>query len=167
VTQATVGDGPVKVETNSAYGDDQKQAVKVFLGLVYAVLALSVLIALLTIANAVGLAVHERTRELGLLRAVGQTAAQLRSMVRWDAAIVAAFGCLLGLAVGTYAGWAVVKAAISAGKSLGPVAVTVVSVPPTQLIVALVVGVCAGILAVLRPARRAGRLDVLAAIASE
>lgn len=167
VTRATAGDGPVKVETNRAFGDDQKQAVKVFLGLVYAVLTLSVLIALLTIANAVSLAVYERTRELGLLRAVGQTAAQLRSMVRWEAAIVAAFGCLLGLAVGTYAGWAVVRAAISAGKSLGPVAVTAVSVPPAQLIVTLVVGVCAGILAVLRPARRAGRLDVITAIANE
>lgn len=167
VTQAVGGQGLAKVQTAGAYGDDQKQAVQVFLGLVYAVLALSVLIALLTIANAVGLAVHERTRELGLLRAVGQTAAQLRSMVRWEAAIVAAFGCLLGLAAGTFVGWAVVKAAIGSGRSLGPVAVTAVSVPPAQLIVAIVVGVLAGILAVVRPARRAGRLDVLAAIANE
>lgn len=167
LTQATARHGSIKVEANSAYGNDQKQAVKVFLGLVYAVLALSVLIALLTIANAVGLAVHERSRELGLLRAVGQTPAQLRSMVRWDAAIVAAFGCLLGLAIGTYVGWAVVEAAIGAGKSLGPVAITAVSVPPTQLIAALAAGICAGILAVVRPARRAGRLDVLTAIANE
>jgi uncharacterized protein YbjT (DUF2867 family) len=121
--------------------------------LVYAVLTLTVLIALMTIANAVSLAVHERTRELGLLRAIGQTRAQLRSMVRWDATIAAAFGCLLGLVVGTFTGWSVVRAAAAAGKSLGPVAITSVTVPAAQLVIVLVAGTAAGY---SRPAARPG-----------
>jgi putative ABC transport system permease protein len=167
VQHAATGQGPAKAETAAAYGSGQKQAVQVFLGLVYAVLTLAILIALMTIANAVSLAVHERTRELGLLRAVGQTRAQLRSMVRWDATIVAAFGCLLGLAVGTFIGWSVVRAAADAGKSLGPVAITAVTVPAAQLVIVLVAGIAAGVLAARRPARRAARLDVLAAIVTE
>ncbi|HEX9540098.1 MAG TPA: FtsX-like permease family protein [Streptosporangiaceae bacterium] len=130
-------------------------------------LTLAVLIALMTIANAVSLAVHKRTRELGLLRAVGQTRAQLRSMIRWDATIVAAFGCLLGLALGTFTGWSVVRAAAGASQSLGPVAITAVTVPAAQLAIVLVAGIAAGVLAARRPARRAARLDVLAAITTE
>ncbi len=86
--------------------------------------------------------------------------------VRWHATIVAAFGCVLGLATGTFTGWSVVRAA-AACKSLGPVAITAVTVPAAQLVIVLVAGTAAGALAARRPARRAARLDVLTAIATQ
>ena len=130
------------------------------LTLVYALLALAVLIALLGIANTLTLAIHERTRELGLLRAVGQTRAQLRAMVRWESVLVAAFGTAGGLALGGFLGWVLVKASDGAGdQRLRPAAAAVWCVA--------LVGLAAGAVAGLRPARRAARLDVLRAIATE
>src|SRR5207244_13536797 len=105
------------------------------------------------------LSIHERTRELGLLRAVGQTRGQLRSMVRWEAVILSSFGAVGGLGVGVFLGWALVRAA-STSQGLGTF-----SVPAAQLPVVLVLGAAVGVLAGLRPARRAARLRVLEAIA--
>ncbi|MEI2653545.1 MAG: FtsX-like permease family protein, partial [Microthrixaceae bacterium] len=76
------------------------------LGLFYAMLALAIVIALLGIANTLALSIFERTRELGLLRAVGMDRSQLRSAIRWEAIIIAVLGATLGLAVGTFFGWA-------------------------------------------------------------
>jgi putative ABC transport system permease protein len=132
------------------------------LTLVYALLALAVLIALLGIANTLTLAIHERTRELGLLRAVGQTRAQLRAMVRWESVLVAAFGTAGGLALGAFLGWVLVEASDGASDSAFAFAI-----PPVRLVVVALVGLAAGALAGLRPARRAARLDVLRAIATE
>lgn len=124
------------------------------------VLALAVVIALLGIANTLTLAVHERTRELGLLRAVGQTRGRLRAMVRWESVLVAAFGTAGGLGLGAFLGWVLVKASDSAGTSA-------FALPLLQLTVVALVGLLAGAVAGLRPARRAARLDVLRAIATE
>jgi putative ABC transport system permease protein len=128
------------------------------LGIVYVLLVLAILIALMGIANTLALSVHERRRELGLLRAVGQTRRQVRAMLRGEAFLVAAFGTLGGIGLGVFLGWALVGAA--------GVETARLTVPVGQLAVVLVAGAVAGLLAGIRPARRAARLDVLAAIAS-
>jgi putative ABC transport system permease protein len=128
--------------------------------LIYVMLVLAIIIALLGIANTLALSLHERIRELGLLRAVGQTRRQVRSMVRGESVIIALFGTLTGVVLGVFLGWALVKAAASEG-------VGTFSAAPVQLVVVAVVGGLAGVLAARRPAKRAARLDVLAAIATD
>ncbi|WP_330284559.1 ABC transporter permease [Streptomyces sp. NBC_00588] len=154
--------GNPEVQTRDDYAQSSAGGIDMMLTLVYALLALAVLIALLGIANTLTLAVHERTRELGLLRAVGQTRSQLRAMVRWESVLVAAFGTVGGLGLGAFLGWVLVKA--SDGASDSPFAF---AIPPVQLVIVALVGLAAGALAGLRPARRAARLDVLRAIATE
>ncbi|MCX5259306.1 ABC transporter permease [Streptomyces canus] len=154
--------GDPEVQTRDEYAQSSAGGIDMMLTLVYALLALAVLIALLGIANTLTLAIHERTRELGLLRAVGQTRSQLRAMVRWESVLVAAFGTVGGLALGAFLGWVLVEASDGASDSAFAFAM-----PPVQLAVVALVGVAAGALAGLRPARRAARLDVLRAIATE
>ncbi|WP_371649381.1 ABC transporter permease [Streptomyces mirabilis] len=154
--------GNPQVQTRDEYARSSAGGIDMMLTLVYALLALAVLIALLGIANTLTLAIHERTRELGLLRAVGQTRAQLRAMVRWESVLVAAFGTAGGLALGAFLGWVLVEASDGASDSAFAFAI-----PPVRLVVVALVGLAAGALAGLRPARRAARLDVLRAIATE
>ncbi|MET7617305.1 FtsX-like permease family protein [Streptomyces sp. NPDC005408] len=154
--------GNPEVQTRGEYAQSAAGAIDMMLTLVYALLALAVVIALLGIANTLTLAIHERTRELGLLRAVGQTRRQLRSMVRYESVLVAAFGTAGGLALGGLLGWVLVKASEGAGDTAFAFAV-----PPVQLLVVAMVGLVAGAVAGWRPARRAARLDVLRAIATE
>jgi putative ABC transport system permease protein len=154
--------GNPEVQTRDEYAQSSAGGIDMMLTLVYALLALAVLIALLGIANTLTLAIHERTRELGLLRAVGQTRAQLRAMVRWESVLVAAFGTAGGLALGAFLGWVLVEASDGASDSAFAFAI-----PPVRLVVVALVGLAAGALAGLRPARRAARLDVLRAIATE
>jgi putative ABC transport system permease protein len=149
--------GNPKVLDRAQYRKNAAGAVNTILAFIYVMLVLAIVIALLGIANTLSLSVHERTRELGMLRAVGQTRGQTRSMVRWESAIIAVFGALGGIILGAFLGWAIVRASSSA--TLG-----VFSIPPTQLVVFLVVGGLAGVLAGIRPARRAARLNILAAI---
>ncbi|MPY93740.1 MAG: FtsX-like permease family protein [Acidimicrobiia bacterium] len=143
------------------YIDTVASGVDQMLTVVYAMLGLAILIALMGIANTLALSIHERTRELGLLRAVGQTRAQLRAMVRWESVIIALFGTVGGLGLGVFLGWALVKAA---GTEEGLAAF---AIPTTALVVLLALGALAGVLAGVRPARRAAKLDVLGAIAGE
>ncbi|MBN6546315.1 ABC transporter permease, partial [Actinacidiphila bryophytorum] len=154
VTEAVTAFGSPDVQTKSEYATSSAAGIDTFLTLIYALLALAVLIALLGIANTLTLAVHERTRELGLLRAVGQTRGQLRAMVRWESVVVAAFGTAGGLGLGTFLGWALVKATDGSGTGA-------FAVPPLPLAVVLLVGVAAGMLAGWRPARGAAGLDFL------
>ncbi|MFB6784093.1 ABC transporter permease [Streptomyces sp. NPDC056352] len=154
--------GSPDVQTRGEYARSSAGSIDMMLTLVYALLALAVLIALLGIANTLTLAIHERTRELGLLRAVGQTRSQLRTMVRWESVLVAAFGTAGGLLLGGFLGWVLVKASEGAGDT--PFAF---ALPPTRLLVIALVGITAGALAGWRPARRAARLDVLRAIAAD
>jgi putative ABC transport system permease protein len=130
------------------------------LGIVYALLALAVLIALIGIANTLSLSVVERTRELGMLRAVGATRQQVRSAVRWEAALIAAFGAVVGLGVGMFLGWALVFAVSQ------EVADATFVAPWGQLTVVVLAASACGVLAALLPARRAARLDVLSAVAA-
>ena len=132
------------------------QLVTLFTGL----LSLALVIALLGIANTLALSIVERTREIGLLRAVGMTRRQVRQMVRWEALITAVFGALLGVLMGTAIGFGVVTSLADDG--LGSFAL-----PTGQLVTWLVVAAVAGLIASIGPARKAARLDVLTAIAYE
>ncbi|GGW03479.1 hypothetical protein GCM10010230_38790 [Streptomyces narbonensis] len=154
--------GGPEVQTRDEYAEASAGGIDMMLTLVYALLALAVLIALLGIANTLTLAVHERTRELGLLRAVGQTRAQLRAMVRWESVLVAAFGTLGGLALGGFLGWVLVRASEGSGDSA-----LAFAVPALPLAAVTLVGLVAGVAAAWRPARRAARLEILRAVAQE
>lgn len=159
VTQATDRYGKPRIQDHDQYRTTATSGVNTILGLVYVMLALAIIIALMSVANTLMLSVYERTRELGLLRAVGQTRSQLRAMIRWEAVIISAFGTLGGVILGTFLGWAFVTA--SSTTALG-----VFAAPPLQLAIFLVIGALAGVLAGIRPARRAARLNALAAVAS-
>ena len=162
VTAVAADFGGPNVEDRDEFAATMTTGVDMMLGIIYALLALAIVIALMGIANTLSLAIHERTRELGLLRAVGQTRRQVRSMVRWGSVVIATFGAVTGIALGVFLGWALVQAVGTASGGLG-----VFALPAGRLGVVLVVGAIAGVLAGLRPARRAARLDVLSAIATE
>ena len=130
------------------------------LGLVFALLFLAIFIALLGIMNTLLLSIVERTREIGLLRAVGMTRKQVRTSVRWESIIVAVFGALLGLVLGIFFGWAMVTALHDQGF-------TQLSIPAIQLVFVVVLAGLAGVVAAAYPARRASRFDVLDAISTE
>ncbi len=160
VEAAAGGFAGADVQDRDEYAASYGAQVDQILALVYIMLALAIVIALMGIANTLSLSIHERRRELGLLRAVGVTRAQVRSLVRWESVIIAVFGALGGLGLGVFLGWALVRAA-------GDENIAVFSVPPVSLAVVLVAGAVAGLVAALRPARRAARLDVLAALATD
>ena len=96
VTQATDRYGKPRIQDHDQYRATATSGVNTILGLVYVMLALAIIIALMGVANTLTLSIHERTRELGLLRAVGQTRSQLRAMIRWEAVIISVFGTLGG-----------------------------------------------------------------------
>jgi putative ABC transport system permease protein len=160
VETVTAQYGQPDVLDRAQYASQVTSGINILLGLVYVMLALAILIALMGIANTLALSIHERTRELGLLRAVGAARGTLRSMVRWESVIIALFGSVGGLGVGLFLGWGLVQYRSDAVTN-------VFSAPVAQLVVVLVAGGVAGVLAGIRPARRAARLDVLAAIAAE
>jgi len=160
ITAATSSYGAPRVQDRAEYRSSATSSVNTFLGLIYVMLALAIVIALMGISNTLSLSIHERTRELGLLRAVGQTRAQARAMVRWESVLVAVFGTVGGVGLGALLGWSFVKAA-------GSTTLSVFSAPPAQLAAFVVVGAVAGTLAGVRPARRAARLSVLRAISAE
>jgi putative ABC transport system permease protein len=127
---------------------------------VTALLALSVLIALLGIANTLALSISERTREVGLLRALGMARTQLRSMIRSEAAIIAGLGGALGVGAALFFGWALVAA-------MGHLGVTELVFPVGQLAGLAALATAAGMLAAVLPARRAASLEVLKAISND
>jgi putative ABC transport system permease protein len=159
VTRAAVPFGRPAVQDRAGYVAAATQRIDMMLGIVYVLLALSILIALMGIANTLALSVHERTREIGLLRAVGQSRGQVRAMLRQEAVIVALFGTLGGVGLGVFLGWALVSAA---GTDVARL-----TIPVGRLVAVVVAGAVAGVLAGVRPARRAARLDVLNAVAAD
>jgi putative ABC transport system permease protein len=160
VERVATGYGNPDVQDRQEYADQAAGNVDQVLGLIYVLLALAIVIALMGIANTLALAVYERTSELGILRAVGTTRPQVRSMVRWEAVVVSVFGTLTGIAVGVFLGWSLFRLANSESGFDSFV------VPTAQLLAIVVVGGVAGVLAGLRPARRAANLDVLQAVAA-
>lgn len=161
VQRVVAGDFPnVEVFSRDAYRSDQEAAIDRFLAVTVALLLLSELIAVLGIVNTLALSVFERTREIGLLRAVGMSRRQLRRMIRGESVVVALVGGVVGTALGVFWGWVFTTALESQG-------VTELSVPVVQLAVFLVLSMLAGVVAAIVPAWRASRLDVLDAIATE
>ncbi|QYG93535.1 ABC transporter permease [Iamia sp. SCSIO 61187] len=158
---AVVADQPqVKVDDRAGFEEDQRAQLDSMLIAVNGLLGLALVIALLGIANTLALSVLERTREIGLLRAVGMLRRQVREMVLGESVMIAIFGAILGVALGALLGLATTAAL--------PASVITTTVVPTGTIAIVVVAaaVC-GVVAGVLPARRAARLDVLTAIASE
>lgn len=145
------------IETSAAFRDRVEGLIDETLAVVNIMVALAVVIALIGIANTLALSVFERTRELGLVRAVGMTRRQLRRMVRFEAALVATFGAVLGVSIGVLFGWGVVEALPDSFAST-------LAIPYQSIITLVIVAAGAGVLAAVLPARRAGRLNVLDAI---
>lgn len=159
--EAAVASFPsLDVNTRSDQIAQAEAQIDALLVLFTGLLALAVLIAVMGIANTLALSVVERTREIGLLRAVGATRRQVRRMIRGEAVITALFGAVLGIGLGSVLGWAVVSGL--ADQGLGSF-----TLPGGQLAVWLAVSAVAGVVAAIFPARKASRLDVLQAIAYE
>ena len=147
----------VQAQTRAQFENAAVSSVNQLLTLIYALLALAVLIALIGVVNTLMLSVFERTREIGLLRAVGMRRRQARAMVRSESVILSIFGAVLGIVIGTGMGVALVVA----------LRLNTTAVPVTSLVVFLVLAAVLGLVAATWPARRAAKLDVLSAIATE
>ena len=148
----------LKVLTKPEYKDQVNSQINQLLDLVYTLLGLAVIIAIFGIVNTLALSIFERTREIGLLRAVGLSRRATRSMIRWEAIIVALIGGVVGLVLGAFIGIVVVERVP---------ATTTLSVPWTSLIIFFVLAGVAGVIASILPARRAARLNVLDAIQAD
>ncbi|VXA95777.1 ABC transporter permease [Nocardioides sp. AX2bis] len=159
--EAVVADQPiVTVKDQAAFAAEQREPVDQFVLLIFALLGLALLIAVLGIVNTLALSVLERTREIGLLRAIGVTRGQLRWMVTLESVVISLLGAVLGVVLGVVFGIALMYALRDEGLE-------VISVPVGQLGLFLALSVLVGMLAAVLPARRAARLDVLGAIATE
>ena len=160
VTKALTAYPNLQIQTRAQFEQSQVSSVNQLLGLVYALLGLAVIIALIGIVNTLMLSVFERTREIGLLRAVGMRRRQVRTMIRSEAVILAIFGAIIGIVIGTGMGIALVSSLKNQG-------ITDTVVPFSSLVIFLALAALLGLLAAGWPARRAARLDVLAAIAAD
>ncbi len=150
----------IKVQTLDETADDLKGQLDQILALITALLALTVIISLFGVANTMLLSIYERTREIGLLRAVGLDRQQTRRMIRAEATIIAVFGALLGVALGIFFAWAVIQALKSEGF-------TAFVIPTVSLIVWIAITALLGITFAIYPAWRASKLNVLEAISYE
>ncbi|MBO3752302.1 ABC transporter permease [Streptosporangiaceae bacterium NEAU-GS5] len=148
------------LQDQSDMKDQVRSNVNQLVMMITALLVLSILIAILGIVNTLALSVIERTREIGLLRAIGMGRRQLRSMIRYESVVISVFGALLGVLVGVGFGWAIQAGLASDG-------VDVLSIPVGQLAGYLLAAGVVGVLAAIWPARRAARMDVLRAIATQ
>ncbi len=160
VRSCPLGYPTAKVQDNAAYKADQQKNLNQLLGLVYGLLFFAVIIAFIGVVNTLALSIYERTREIGLLRAVGMSRRQVRSSIRWEAILIAMLGTLLGIAIGFFFAWAVVRALHDDGLNKFSPAI------PT-LIVLVVTAALLGVVGAILPARRAAKLDVLKAVSSE
>jgi len=160
IDEATAAWPNATVEDQAEFKQSVTEEIDKMLNLIYGLLALAVVISLIGIANTLALSVNERTRELGLLRAVGMHRHQLRRAVRWEALMISGLGAALGAVLAIGGAWGIVKALDSEG-------VTELVVPATRL--AIIVGFAglAGVIAATGPARRASKLDILEALATE
>ncbi len=149
-----------KVQDQAELKANQAKQINQFLALIYVLLGLAVIIAFVGIVNTLGLSIYERTRELGLMRAVGMSRRQVRTSIRWEAVIIALLGTALGLVLGIVFSFSLVTVLESQGFNT-------FRLPIGQLLVLSVVAAGLAVLMAAWPARRAARLDVLDAIATE
>ncbi|HEX5086390.1 MAG TPA: FtsX-like permease family protein [Nocardioides sp.] len=150
----------VTVNTPADIAANARASVDQLLGIVTALLLLAVVVAVLGIVNTLALSVVERTRELGLLRAVGSTRRQVRTVVRRESVLMSMLGAVTGLALGVATGVALARALVDEG-------ITTVTVPVGTLVIYGIIAVAVGVLAALGPARRASKVDVLRAVTTE
>ncbi len=148
-----------KVLTNSAWVKERAGGIDMILNIFYVLLALSIIVSLFGMVNALALSVFERTRELGMLRAIGLTRRQTRRMIRYESVIIALIGAALGLPLGILLAAVITKAMDSMDVTF--------SLPVVAVVVFAIVATLAGMLAAILPARRASRLNVLKALQYE
>ncbi|MEV4681499.1 ABC transporter permease [Streptomyces kurssanovii] len=149
-----------KVQNQTDFKQDLKDQIGQLLNIVYGLLALAIIVAILGVVNTLALSVVERTREIGLMRAIGLSRRQLRRMIRLESVVIALFGALLGLGLGM--GWGTSAQQLLALEGLG-----VLEIPWPTIITVFVGSAFVGLFAALVPAFRAGRMNVLNAIATE
>ncbi|MEV6649345.1 FtsX-like permease family protein [Streptomyces sp. NPDC051219] len=149
-----------KVQNQTDFKQDLKDQIGQLLNMVYGLLALAIIVAVLGVVNTLALSVVERTREIGLMRAVGLSRRQLRRMIRLESVVIALFGALLGLGLGM--GWGATAQKLLALEGLG-----VLEIPWPTILTVFVGSAFVGLFAALVPAFRAGRMNVLNAIATE
>ncbi|HQR78681.1 MAG TPA: FtsX-like permease family protein [Actinomycetota bacterium] len=150
----------LRVLDQTAVKEQNSRQINNLLYLIYGMLGLSIIIAALGVVNTMALSVLERSREIGLLRAVGASRRQIRRMIRWEAVLVAVTGAVIGVVLGLLSG-------IALRQSLAGDGVEVLVVPVATVVVILVVAVLLGVLAAALPARRAARIRILLAIAED
>ncbi|MEV4946623.1 FtsX-like permease family protein [Streptomyces sp. NPDC053755] len=148
------------VQNQADYKQTLKDQVGQLLNIVYGLLALAIIVAVLGVVNTLALSVVERTREIGLMRAIGLSRRQLRRMIRLESVVIALFGALLGLGLGM--GWGTAAQKLLALEGLG-----VLEIPWPTILTVFVASAFVGLFAALVPAFRAGRMNVLNAIATE
>jgi putative ABC transport system permease protein len=153
------GFADAKLQTRSEFISNSEKPINKILNLLYVLLALSVIVSLFGIVNTLVLTVFERTRELGMLRAVGMTRTQTRMMIRYESIVTSLMGAALGIAVGTFLGALVIQALSSEGL--------VFEFPILQIVYFVLAAIVVGLLAAIVPARRAARLNVLEALQYE
>ena len=148
-----------QVQTSAEYKDAIVGLVNQLLNLLYGLLAMSVVISLFGIVNTLILAVYERTREIGLTRAIGMSRGQVRATVRYEAVITSIIGALMGIVVGIVFAWVVTTRFAGQGITF--------AIPGVQLLVFLILAMIVGVVAAILPARRAAKIDILEAIQYE
>jgi putative ABC transport system permease protein len=148
-----------KVVTASQFKKNQEADINLTLNLLYGLLGLSVIISLFGVVNTMVLSVFERTRELGMLRAIGMTRSQVRRMIRHESIVTALIGAALGILVGLFLAILTTQALSDEG--------IVLAIPWTTIFVFVVATIFAGMLAAILPARRASRLNILKALQYE
>ncbi|KQX57860.1 MULTISPECIES: FtsX-like permease family protein [unclassified Streptomyces] len=149
-----------KVSNQADYKKQLQDQVGQLLNIVYGLLALAIVVAVLGVVNTLALSVVERTREIGLMRAIGLSRRQLRRMIRLESVVIALFGALLGLGLGM--GWGTSAQKLLALEGLG-----VLEIPWSTILTVFVGSAFVGLFAALVPAFRAGRMNILNAIASD
>ena len=153
------GFADAKIQTRDEFKSNMEKPINSLLNLLYVLLALSVIVSLFGIVNTLVLTVFERTRELGMLRAVGMTRRQTRMMIRYESIVTSLMGAALGIAVGTFLAALIIHALSGEG--------IVFSFPKLTIVYFVIAAIVVGLLAAILPARRAARLNVLQALQYE